>query len=325
MDYFCDLEKYKLIKCLIIGGGGFIGSHLVEALINQKYKVRIFNRSCNVSFTDEVLNKIEFIQGNFTNEAALISALNDCDICFHLVSTVLPKSSNIDPIYDIQTNLIGTVKLLDYAVQARVKKIVFLSSGGTVYGSPKQLPIDEDHPTNPLCSYGITKLAIEKYLELYYQLYGLNYIILRLANPYGEKQRTNASQGIIPIFLKKILRNEKVEIWGNGSIIRDYIYISDVVNALIKTIPYQGAERIFNIGSGEGRSINDILETIESSLGQPIKKHFTTGRAFDVPASVLSIDRAKQFLNWHPKISFSEGLKHTMNWLKREIEKDKVY
>ncbi|MGQ3889919.1 NAD-dependent epimerase/dehydratase family protein [Legionella sp. CNM-1927-20] len=325
MNYFCDLKKYQLLKCLIIGGGGFIGSHLVEALINQEYKVRVFNRSSNLPFTDGLLKKIEFIQGDFTNEAALINALNDCDVCFHLISTVLPKSSNIDPIYDIQTNLVGTVKLLDYAVQARIKKIVFLSSGGTVYGYPKQLPIDEDHPTNPLCSYGITKLAIEKYLELYHQLYGLKYIILRLANPFGEKQRTNASQGIIPIFLKKILRNEKVEIWGNGSIIRDYIYISDVVNALIKTIPYQGAERIFNIGSGEGRSINDILEAIESALGQTVKKHFTTGRVFDVPASVLAIDRAKQFLNWQPKISFNDGLKCTINWLTHEIERYKVY
>ncbi|MDX2345902.1 MAG: NAD-dependent epimerase/dehydratase family protein [Legionella sp.] len=295
-------------KILVLGGNGFIGSHLIDALLDKKYMVRVFDKASNALSNHIDNSNFEMIKGDLTNEVDMTHALADCDICFHLISTVLPKSSNLNPVFDIETNLMGSVKLLNLAVKANIKKIIFLSSGGTVYGLPMQLPIDENHPTNPLCSYGITKLAFEKYLHLYHQLYGLDYTILRLANPFGERQRTEASQGAVAVFLGKALRKEKIEIWGDGSIIRDYIHISDVVNAMLRAIPYENAQRILNIGSGHGLSLNEILDNIELVTGNKLVRAYTDTRKFDVPINILNSSRAKKALDWTPALSFKEGL-----------------
>lgn len=302
-------------KILVLGGNGFIGSHLVDALLESGYSVRLFDRPNTVFLGNQLPANIEIMYGDLNSEADISAALAGCDICFHLISTVVPASSNLDPIFDIETNLTGTVRLLNYAVKAGLKKIIFLSSGGTVYGVPTHLPIDENHPTNPLCSYGITKLAIEKYLHLYQQLHGLDYTVLRLANPFGERQRINAAQGAIAVFLGKALRHEKIEIWGDGSVIRDYIHISDVISAMLKSVTYQGPEHVFNIGSGQGVSLNEVLDGIESVTGQPVTRCYTPQRAFDVPISVLAITRAMSALDWAPKTTFITGLEKMMRWL----------
>ena len=302
--------------CLVLGGHGFIGSHLVAGLYNEGYTVRVFARPNTVSLNPQIINKVRLFAGDLNNEACLREAIAGCDICFHLISTVLPKSSNLDPILDIETNLISTVRLLDLMVQAKVKKIIFLSSGGTVYGRANTIPIDESHATHPLCSYAINKLAIEQYLALYHQLHGLNYTIIRLANPFGEWQRANASQGAIMIFLRKALRQETVEIWGDGTVTRDYIYISDVINALIKTIDYDGAEPIFNIGSGSGFSLNQVLDSIEQIVEIKIKRAYLAARSFDVPVNILAIDRARKNLHWEPTVDFLAGIRKLNSWLR---------
>ncbi len=307
-------------KILVLGGNGFIGSHLVDALIENGYSVKLFDRPNTVFLGGINALNVEMIYGDLNSEADIAAAVVGCDICFHLISTVVPASSNMDPIFDIETNLIGTVKLLNHAVKAGLKKIIFLSSGGTVYGVPTQLPIDENHPTNPLCSYGITKLAIEKYLHLYQQLYGLDYTVLRLANPFGERQRIHATQGAVAVFLGKALRNEKIEIWGDGSVVRDYIHISDVVTAMLSSMTYNGSERILNIGSGHGISLNEVLDGIELVTGNKVARCYTPQRAFDVPISVLAIDRAVNALNWKPDTTFITGLTHTIGYLERNVE-----
>jgi UDP-glucose 4-epimerase len=227
----------------------------------------------------------------------------------------LPQSSNGDPVFDIESNVVGTVRLLSHAVKSGVKKVVFVSSGGTVYGPPKHIPILETHPTDPVSSYGITKLAIEKYLHLFHTLHGLEYSILRLANPFGERQRVMASQGAVAVFLGKVLNGDPVEIWGDGSVVRDYIYISDVVDALIAAASCETEARIFNIGSGRGHSLNELLDGIEQVTGRKADRRYLPGRLFDVPTSVLSIDRARQHLNWSPKVDFEDGLRRFSNWL----------
>lgn len=310
-----NMESIK--KILILGGNGFIGSHLVDALVENGYAVRIFDKPNTLFLGNTQTSKIETYYGDFSNEADLAAALIECDICFHLISTVIPASSNSDPIFDIETNLSASVKFLNQAVKSGLKKIIFLSSGGTVYGAPSQLPIEEDHPTNPLCSYGITKLAIEKYLYLYNQLHGLDYCILRLANPFGERQRTQNSQGAVAVFLGKALRNEIIEIWGDGSIVRDYIHISDAISAMLKAITYTGSERIFNIGSGKGININQLLETLTMVTGNTIKLTYKPARKFDVPTNLLSIERAKKVLNWQSKVSFIEGIRKMTQWLQQ--------
>jgi UDP-glucose 4-epimerase len=304
------------MRFLILGGGGFIGSHLCDALLAQGHVVRLFDRVASALPEPRPTDggHVEWIRGEFTSTQDIQAAISDVQVVFHLVSTTLPKSSNDDPVFDIETNLIGTVRLLEAARQAGVKKLVFVSSGGTVYGTPRFLPISEDHPTEPISSYGISKLAIEKYLRLYEVLHGLDYSVLRIANPFGERQRAQASQGAVAVFMHRAINNLPIEIWGDGSVVRDYIYIGDVVDALIKAAFHAGEHRLFNIGSGNGKSLNDLLSAIEALVGRPVARTYLAARSFDVPASVLDIGRARAHLQWSPQTSFDAGLARTYRW-----------
>jgi len=305
------------MRCLILGGGGFIGSHLSDRLLSLGYKVRIFERprvEPYRSFAEH--EQLEWFAGDFQSAADVDSSVNGCDYVFHLVSTTLPKNSNEDPIFDIESNVVGTLRLLSSSVRNRVKKIFFISSGGTIYGIPVQIPIPETHSTDPLVSYGISKLTIEKYLHLYYLMHGLDYMVLRVSNPFGERQRVNTHQGAVTVFLWKALSDETIEIWGNGSIIRDFIFIEDVIDAFIKAMSYTGKQQVFNIGSGKGKSLNEITEIIEDILNRQIKKRFLPMRKFDIPVSVLDITKAIDELGWKPQLSFKEGLLRTLDWMR---------
>jgi UDP-glucose 4-epimerase len=302
---------------LVLGGKGFIGSHLVDALVSAGHRVRVLDRPNLAPLSGpEVVSQVEWVDGDFTSETDIRRALSGCDLCYHLVSTTLPASSNADPVFDVETNVMGTVRLLLHAVAAGVKKVIFASSGGTVYGIPTTVPIPETHPTDPISSYGISKLAIEKYLHLFRDLHKLEYTTLRISNPYGERQRTRANQGAVAIFLGRVLRGEKIDIWGDGTTVRDYIYIGDVIDAMLKAATYAGSERIFNIGSGAGLSINQMLDEIERATGMSSNRNYAPARGFDVPRSVLSINRAQTLLDWEPKTSFAQGLARTVAWLR---------
>jgi UDP-glucose 4-epimerase len=304
-------------RCLVLGGGGFIGSHLVTALLNCGFRVRCFERPhvkpLGESFLDN--SNFELYEGDFISDTDLAEAIKDCDFCYHLISTTLPKSSNDDPVFDVESNLIGTLRLLNHAVKNHLKKMIFVSSGGTVYGTPLEVPIPETHPTNPTCSYGITKLAIEKYMALFRNLYGMDYTILRLSNPYGEGQRTVASQGVVAVFLGKALRGEPIEIWGDGSVVRDYIHISDVVDSLLLSLAPSKKHHIFNIGSGVGLSLSEVIATIQDVTSLQVVKRYFDARVFDIPINILKIDQARESLGWSPKVSFNTGVDRFYKWL----------
>lgn len=305
------------MKCLILGGGGFIGSHLCEALLVQGHYVRILDRPNLARFNHfEHQDKVEWLDGDFVNRKDVDNAVSGCDIIYHLVSTTLPRSSNENPAYDFETNVIGTLYLLESVRKHKVKKVIFASSGGTVYGIPKEVPIKETHPTEPICSYGISKLAIENYMSMFHLLHGIEYCVLRLSNPFGERQRISAAQGAIAVFLNKAILNEAIEIWGDGSVTRDYFHVSDAVSALVKALSYQGDNRVFNIGSGVGRSLNEILDAIDTLIGTPVKRVYMPSRVFDVPVNVLDISKAADQLNWKPQMPFVEGLSRTAQWLR---------
>lgn len=306
------------MKCMVLGGGGFLGSNLCDSLLTSGYSVRIFDRPNLRRFRKfSAEEDVEWVEGDFANIEDVSHAVSGCDVIYHLVSTTLPQSSNDNPVYDVETNLVGTLNLLTHAHNEKIKKIIFISSGGTVYGVPENIPIKENHPSNPLCSYGITKLAIEKYLHLFYTLYGLDYCILRLANPFGERQRLTGAQGAVAVFLDKASRGQSIEIWGDGSVVRDYIYVCDAIDAMVKAINYCGRERIFNVGSGKGHSLNDILDEIESLIGRPVERKYMQGRPLDVPVNVLDIEQAKRCLQWQPISTFRQGLERTLEWLKK--------
>jgi UDP-glucose 4-epimerase len=304
------------MKCLILGGGGFMGKHLSRALLEQGHTVGIFDRP-NVKPAEALPHheNLEWLEGDFLNEGDVEQAVAGCEIVFHLISTTLPKSSNDDPIYDAETNLVSTLHLLETARKARVRKVLFASSGGTVYGIPREVPIKESHPTDPVCAYGISKLAIEKYLHLYHTLHGLDYCVLRIGNPYGEGQRPAASQGAVAVFMNKALNDEVIEIWGDGSVTRDYLYVGDVAPAFLKAMDYSGEHRVFNIGAGQGRSLNQVIAAIESLVGRPVARKYLPARSFDVPTSVLDISRARALLRWQPETTFHDGLAKTYSWL----------
>ncbi len=305
------------MRCLILGGGGFIGSFIADRMLSLGHPVRIFERPRVLPY--RVFGReerVEWFAGDFQSAADIQAAADGCNVVFHMVSTTLPKGSNDDPIYDVESNVVGTLRLLTAAVLGRVRKVVFISSGGTVYGIPERIPVAEGHPTEPLVSYGIAKLAIEKYLNLYWYLHGLEYSVLRVANPYGERQRVDTAQGAVAVFLSKALAGDPIEIWGDGSVTRDYIYIEDVVDAFIMAMNHEGEPRVFNVGSGEGRSLNQLLTTIEDLLGRPVERRYLPPRKFDVPVNVLDISRARDVLGWQPRVSFRDGLGRTLDWMR---------
>jgi UDP-glucose 4-epimerase len=300
------------LRALVLGGGGFIGSHLVTALLRQEKKVRVLERPYRERTAALPEHPaLEWMEGDFGNTQDIHRALEGVDTVFHLVSTTQPQSSNDDPAFDVSSNLLATLNLLEQLRARRNTTLVFVSSGGTVYGRPQNTPIPETHPTEPTCSYGIVKLAIEKYLALYQLLHGLDYRVLRVANPYGPGQEANRAQGAVGTFLSRVVHDEPIEIWGDGSVVRDYLYISDTISALLLAARYRGAERIFNIGSGGGHSIREIISAIEDVTGKTAQVRYTAGRKFDVPVSVLDISRAQNELGWQPRVHLSEGLRLT--------------
>ena len=305
-------------NCIIYGGGGFIGSHLCEELLNQNYNVTIFDK---VNFAKDNLKSfkenIKIIEGDFNNEFDLLSSLDGIDYVFHLVSSTLPASSNDNPVYDVESNLISTLRLLRDVVKRKIKKVVFVSSGGTVYGIPESIPIAENHSRHPICSYGIIKKTIEDYLFMFNYLYGLDYTVFRLSNPYGERQNPLYAQGVIPVFLKKILLNEEIVIWGDGSVKRDYIYIKDAVMPLAESLDFKSDSKVFNLGSGIGYSVNELLGIIKNITKSEANVKYVAGRKLDVPVSVLDISLLKREMNYSPQIEIEKGIEITYNYLRQ--------
>lgn len=303
-----------MMNVLILGGNGFIGSHLTDKLLAEGHAVRVFDKY--PERYRQPLPQVDYRFGDFGNRGLLAEALPSIDVVFHLINTSLPKTSNDDPAYDVQSNVIETLFMLEKCVELGVKKVIFISSGGTVYGRPLHLPIAEDGQTDPECSYGITKLTIEKYLALYHHLHGLDYVVIRPSNPYGSRQNPHGIQGAIPVFLGKVAKGEPIEIWGDGSVVRDYLFIDDLVGGICRAAFSEAQDRIFNMGSGTGHSLNDIVASIRAVTGLDVRVNYKPGRSFDVPKIYLDITRALTQLGWEPKTSMNDGILQTWNFIR---------
>lgn len=302
------------MNTLILGGNGFMGSNLVDCLLGNGHAVRIYDRGPNKFRA--LPEGAEYVEGELGNHGLIREALEDVEVVYHFVSTTLPKTSNDDPIYDVRSNLVDTIQLLETCVERGVCKVVFASSGGTVYGVPETVPINEDHPTEPISSYGIVKLAIEKYLHLFHHLHGLDYTVLRISNPYGPCQNPEGQQGAVSVFLNRIYTGSPVTIWGDGSVVRDYLYVSDVVDALLLAAGEETTRKVFNIGSGRGVSLNELLHLMAEVVGEQPEVRYQPGRPLDVPASVLDVSRAREELGWRPKTELAEGIARTWEWVR---------
>lgn len=303
------------MRILVLGGSGFLGSHIVDKFLREKHDVTVYDL-----YPERFRRSprgIKFFTGDFGNVGALSELIaTGFDSVIHCVSTTTPKSSNESPEFDIQSNVIGTLNLLDICVRHGIGKLVFLSSGGTIYGDIGDADmVNESHPVRPMCSYGVSKLAIEHYLDVYRHLRGLDYVALRLSNPYGERQSPLRALGALTVFLHRTLKGQNVEVWGDGSVTRDFIYVGDVANAVyLATIsPISG---IYNVGSGSGFSLREILNQISKVVGVEPSVTWLASRSFDVPRIVLDATKLKKETDWRCLTSFQDGVNITSNWLR---------
>ena len=297
--------------CVVLGGGGFLGMNLCRRLAASGARVRAFGRRC--LFPQDLIG-VEWRQGDFCDAAALESAIASGDTVFHLVHTYMPQSADLNMAEDVRQNVISSLALLEISRKLKIKRIVFVSSGGIVYGPTPQVPTPETAATDPISAYGISKLTIEKYLRLYEHHHGLSFRVLRVANLFGPFQMPGKNQGVIAALISCALHNKEFEIWGDGTAIRDYVYVDDVVDALLLAATDESEQRIFNIGSGHGRDLHQVIAQIEANLGIKLAVRRTKGRLIDVPASILAIDRARDVLGWRPRTPFDAGIKQTIAW-----------
>jgi UDP-glucose 4-epimerase len=302
-------------KCLVLGGTGFLGTHLVRRLLAEGQDVRVLARHAPRASVPIAEGKLDYRLAAFEGDIAWDDILEGCDTCVHLIHTTLPKTSNDDMAFDVGTNVVPTLKFLTATAKANLKQLVFISSGGAIYGAPCSLPINELHPTNPISSYGVTKLAIEKYLQVFASRYALPHVILRVANPYGPGQIPGRGQGAVATFLHKASLGEPIEVWGDGSVVRDYIYVDDTVSAIMAALRHRGHHRIFNVGSGHGLSLMELIGLIETTIGRKLQVEFRPGRGFDPPANVLDPNLAITSLDWRPTMRIESGLRATAAWL----------
>ncbi len=306
-------------SCLVLGGCGFLGSVVVRHLVGQGWHVRVFDKEgVDTARLLSVLPSVEMMYGDFMNIGDLGHALDDMPIVLHFIGTTIPQSSMTDIHFDIETNLLPTIRLLELMRSRPGQRLVYASSGGTVYGiAPAHRPLREIDVTEPISSYGIAKLSIEKYIRLFGYHYGLPYNILRFANPYGESQYTGRPQGAVGVFLHKVMQAEEISIWGDGSVIRDYIYEEDVAlsTATVLCMPntFSG---IYNVGTGTGTSLNQLLAIIRRVSGRDVRISYDASRSFDVPYNVLDVSKIAQETGWLPRYSLEDGIRKMVAGIK---------
>jgi UDP-glucose 4-epimerase len=313
-DEFPTLQKKR---CLVLGGGGFVGTNLCNALIACKAEVQAFGRG--KSFPRGLDQRVIWTHGELDDLPTVARIVEGQDVIFQLIGSSLPASSNRDPAADLVGTVLSNIRLLDLFRSERPQKFVFPSSGGTVYGIPLTIPIQEEAPTDPISAYGISKLTVEKYLALYQHMHGLDYQVLRIANPYGRYQSAARRQGVVAALVKSALAGQPLEIWGTGEVVRDFIHVTDVVAAMLTVLDYTGPYKVLNVGSGVGTSIAKVASDIEVALAcAALPRRFRGVRTSDVPINVLDISRITSETCWRPRILWQAGLADTIDWMRRE-------
>ncbi len=305
------------MNILIIGGNGFIGSHVVERLRNEECHITVFDRSPNPFMAE--FKDVDYIYGDFNDINSIKKALLNMDIVYHLLSTTIPMTADKNTEYDVRSNLIGTLRLLEALKEQKIEKFIFTSSGGTVYGDPQYLPIDEGHPLHPIGSYGIVKVAIEQYVQLYAKKYNIPFLIIRPSNPFGPRQNFLGAQGVISTFLYKTLEGETLQVWGDGNAVRDYIYITDVADFFVIAC-LSNEVGIFNLGYGSSYDVNEIITKIFQVTGLKTDIEYIEAETFNVKKVVLNMTKTQQTLKWKPKVTLEEGLKMHYQWIHKQLK-----
>jgi UDP-glucose 4-epimerase len=276
------------MNILVLGGDGFIGSHLVDEVVTLGHDVTVFDRfpDQNSRNLEHLRKKIKTVSGEFANRDDLLKAIKGQDVIYHFICATTPAVSWIDPFIDIHQNLNTSVQLMELAVRQKVKKIVFASSGGTIYGSQSNI-VDENTTPRPISPYGITKLAVEHFLNYFHVRYGIEVDIYRIGNPYGERQQLFRPQGVISVWMRNILNRMEIQVYGDNTTVRDYIYIKDVSYLLTNSVKDLNSSEVFNLGSGQATSITQLLEIFKNCINEPIHYKVFPKRSFDYSSIVL--------------------------------------
>ncbi len=300
------------MKVLVIGGGGFIGHHMVRDLAGRGHEVTVLGRSAAAA--RPMPAGVGYVQGSMLDTGLLERLLAKADAVAHLASTTVPATGDKNPTADVESNLIGTLRLLTAMVKTGCNRVLFVSSGGTVYGIPQNIPINEGDPLNPICSYGIVKVAIESYLDLYTRNFGLSHVTIRASNPYGPYQGNMGLQGVIGTFLNRAYNGEAIDIWGDGSTIRDYVFVADLCRLCVDALE-SNRTGTYNGAGGHGASVQHIAEVVQEVTGRKLTINYLPGRPFDVPTSILCIEKAKHDFGWVPDVGLREGISLTSRWM----------
>ncbi len=306
------------MKILVTGGAGFIGSNIVDAYVDGGHEVFVVDDLSSGSL-DNLNPKVKFFQMDIRDpEIGMVFDENRFDVMNHLAAQMDVRRSVADPIFDAGVNIVGTLNLLENCIKTEVKKVIFSSTGGAIYGEQDYFPADESHPTRPLSPYGIAKLSVEKYLFYYNAIYGLRYVVLRYANVYGPRQNPHGEAGVVAIFADKLLRGEQPVINGDGKQTRDYTFVGDVVRANVFALAYEKPDT-FNIGTGKETDVNTLFNYLKEATGSSAHEKHGPHKPGEQLRSVIDSSKARRLLGWEPKVDLNEGIRLTVGFFKKKI------
>jgi len=304
------------MKILITGGAGFIGSHVADAYIKEGHDVVIIDNlvTGQIEFVNQ---KAKFYKFDIRSRETYDLIMDEkFDVINHHAAQIDVRKSTEDPKYDAEVNILGSINILEASNKSGVKRFIFISTGGAIYGEQDYFPADEEHPTRPISPYGIGKLTVEKYLYYYNQVFKLDYVVLRYANVYGPRQNPHGEAGVVAIFCDKMLRGNRAVINGDGTQTRDYVYVKDVVKANVLALTTYKTNEIYNIGTGVETDVNTIFKKIRDEINPNIEEFHGPPKPGEQKRSVISFHKAEKLLGWKPEYSLDEGLKETVSFFK---------
>ncbi len=308
------------MRILVTGGAGFIGSHTVDALVaSGAGEVSVLD-DFSTGKRKQVNAKAALYQTDLRDAAAVASAVEQArpEIIFHLAAQMDVRRSVADPAFDAQVNLVGFLNLIESARRHGLRRVIFSSTGGAIYGEQDEFPCSEDHPLRPVSPYGVAKLATEAYLFFYKVEYGIDYLALRFGNVYGPRQDPHGEAGVVAIFCGRILDGKPVTIYGDGTQTRDYVYVGDVVRAVVAAAKSSASGIALNIGTGIETNVNDLYSTLAGIADFPTRAEHAAARPGEQKRSVISPARAEQELGWRPERKLADGLEETFKYFKQQ-------